>query len=232
MKTPAIITENIVHDFPAGDEEMTRVLHGISITTYNGELTMLVGPSGCGKTTLLSIITSILTPTDGRVSVNGTEVTSLSNHEKVLFRRRNVGFIFQQYNLIPALTAAENAAVPMAADGMVLEQAAGRARTILQNLGMQGHTEKLPHQLSGGQQQRVAIARALVHDPKLIVCDEPTAALDAASGQAVMQQLKVIASDARRSVLVVTHDPRIFPFADRIFTMGDGMIEKEETHAA
>jgi putative ABC transport system ATP-binding protein len=148
----------------------------------------------------------------------------MSDAAKVGFRRSNVGFIFQQYNLLPALTAAENAAIPLVAAGMPLARAAGSAAAILDRIGMGTHLGKLPSQLSGGQQQRVAIARALVHAPRLIVCDEPTAALDAESGQTVLEILKDAALAPDRAVIVVTHDTRIYSFADRIAAMEDGRI--------
>lgn len=223
----AVETRGIVMDFAAGDEKV-RVLHGIDLALSAGELTMLAGPSGCGKTTLLSIITGILTPTGGDVRVFGHSLTAMGDHGKVEFRRRRLGFIFQQYHLLPALTAAENAAIPLVAAGMRLAEAARRGAAVLQRMGMGAHVDKLPSHLSGGQQQRVAIARALVHDPQLVVCDEPTAALDAHTGHGVMQTLRAIALERSRAVLVVTHDTRIFGFADRIVRMSDGRIEADE----
>lgn len=225
----AVRTEKIIKEFPSGDEDI-RVLHGIDMALETGALSMLVGPSGCGKTTLLSIVTGILSPTSGKVWVAGEEITRLRGRSKVEFRRKHMGFIFQQYNLLPALTAAENAAVPLVASGMGLEEASEKAAELLGELGMQAHVNKLPNQLSGGQQQRVAIARALVHKPKLIVCDEPTAALDAHTGQKVMQMLRDAALDANRAVLVVTHDNRIYHYADRIIHMSDGRITHESHH--
>lgn len=222
MQTAATIT-NVVKDFPV-DDEWLRVLYDINAELHMGELTMLVGPSGCGKTTLISIISGILSSTGGEVDILGHRLSQMSDREKVLFRRHNIGFIFQQYNLLPALTAAENAAMPLIAAGMPDEEAASQARLFLEKIGMEGQTEKMPRQLSGGQQQRVAIARALVHNPKLIVCDEPTAALDGKTGLAVMQILRDIANDKNRAVLIVTHDNRIYHFADRILEMSDGRI--------
>ena len=223
----SIRIDNVIKDFPAGDE-MVRVLHGISLTIPFGQLSMLVGPSGCGKTTLLSIITGILTPTSGEVTIDGTNITRLKDHAKVLYRRESLGFIFQQYNLLPALTAAENACVPLVAAGMALPEAVRAAKKVLERMGMGPHANKLPSQLSGGQQQRVSIARALVHEPKMIVCDEPTAALDAQTGQSVMEALREVALKPARAVLVVTHDNRIYHFADRIIHMSDGHIDQEE----
>jgi putative ABC transport system ATP-binding protein len=153
----------------------------------------------------------------------------MSDAEKVAFRRSNIGFIFQQYNLLPALTAAENAAIPLVAAGMPIGRAAGSAAVILERIGMGAHLAKLPNQLSGGQQQRVAIARALVHAPRLIVCDEPTAALDAESGQTVLEILKDAALASDRAVIVVTHDTRIYSFADRVASMEDGRIHAIRT---
>jgi len=224
----AVWCSGVTKSFPVGDG-MVEVLHGIDFEVPAGELTMLVGPSGCGKTTLISIIAGILTPTSGEVEICGSPITRMSDAEKVAFRRSNVGFIFQQYNLLPALTVAENAAIPLVAAGVPMARAAGTAVAILKRIGMGAHLGKLPNQLSGGQQQRVAIARALVHAPRLIVCDEPTAALDAESGQTVLEILKDAALASDRAVIVVTHDTRIFSFADRIASMEDGRIRAVRT---
>jgi len=224
----AVRCSGVTKSFPAG-EGVVEVLRGIDFDVPAGELTMLVGPSGCGKTTLISIIAGILTPTGGEVEIYGTPITQVSDAEKVAFRRSNVGFIFQQYNLLPALTAAENAAIPLVAAGMPMARAAGSASAILERIGMGAHRAKLPNQLSGGQQQRVAIARALVHAPRLIVCDEPTAALDAESGQTVLEILKDAALASDRAIIVVTHDTRIYSFADRIASMEDGRIRAVRT---
>ncbi|MCB1681086.1 MAG: ABC transporter ATP-binding protein [Rhodospirillales bacterium] len=223
----AVTLQNIVKDFPVGDRRSIRVIHDVSCAVRMGELTMLVGPSGCGKTTLISIMSGILTPTGGSVDVMGQDLTRLSDRKKVIFRREHIGFIFQQFNLLPALTAAENAAMPLIAGGIPVSDARKKGAALLETLGMGEHLEKLPRQLSGGQQQRVAIARALVHEPKLIVCDEPTASLDAKTGQSVMDILRTAANDQKRAVLVVTHDNRIYHFADRILEMSDGQITGE-----
>jgi putative ABC transport system ATP-binding protein len=219
----AVHCRGVSKSFPTGDGTV-EVLHGIDFAVPLGELTMLVGPSGCGKTTLISIIAGILSPTTGEVETCGKPLTRMSDAEKVAFRRRSIGFIFQQYNLLPALTAAENAAIPLVAAGMPLARAAVAAATILERIGMGAHLGKLPNQLSGGQQQRVAIARALIHLPRLIVCDEPTAALDADAGQTVLEILKDAALAPDRAVIVVTHDSRIYRFADRVAAMEDGRI--------
>jgi putative ABC transport system ATP-binding protein len=223
MSAPIISIQDVSRDFEAGGQTL-RVLHNITADIRSGELTYLVGESGSGKTTLISIIAGILYPTAGTVSVFDTDLYQLTDTQLVKFRLANIGFIFQQYNLIPSLTAAENAAVPLVAAGMARAPAVEQAMEILDKLNMSSQAEKKPNQLSGGQQQRVAIARALVHKPRLIVCDEPTAALDAKSGRRVMDLLREVALVADRSVIIVTHDNRIFDLADRILLMEDGRI--------
>jgi putative ABC transport system ATP-binding protein len=227
----AVSCRGLRKDFYAGDV-VTHAVAGVDLDVPAGKITMLVGPSGCGKTTLLSIIAGILTPSAGTVTVLDHPLHEFTNGEKVVFRRRNLGFIFQQYNLLPALDAAENAAIPLVADGWTRRKAVAKAAELLERLGMAGHTRKLPRQLSGGQQQRVAIARALVHEPRLVVCDEPTAALDAHTGHAVMELLRDIAVQPDRAVIVVTHDTRVLNYAHRIAYMDDGRIERIEEVAA
>ena len=226
MSAPAISVQDVCRDFEAGGQTL-RVLHNVSADVKPGELTYLVGESGSGKTTLISIIAGILYPTKGTVSVFGTDIYQLSDNDLVRFRLANIGFIFQQYNLIPSLTAAENASVPLVAAGTPRAEALERSMAILEKLNMTDQAQKRPNQLSGGQQQRVAIARALVHEPRLIVCDEPTAALDAKSGRRVMDLLREVALAADRSVIIVTHDNRIFDLADRILVMEDGRITRD-----
>ena len=219
----AASARNVVLEFEGGGGR-TRVLHGASIEVPAGGLTLLVGPSGCGKTTLLSVLSGTLAATSGEVEVMGERLSDLDDAARVRLRRRRIGFIFQQYNLLPSLTVAENAAIPLVTAGMKLSEASRRARPVLERLGMAAHLDKLPRQLSGGQQQRVAIARALVHEPALVVCDEPTAALDAKTGHTVMELLRAVAAAPGRAVLVVTHDSRIHEFADRIVEMEDGRV--------
>jgi putative ABC transport system ATP-binding protein len=221
----AIQCHGIVKEFGRG-ETLIRVLHGIDLDVCENEMTFIVGPSGCGKTTLISIIAGILSATAGTVDLFGTRVTGLKGSALVRFRRNNIGFIFQQFNLLPALTAIENAAIPLIAQGSSEGAANAAARRFLIQLGLEKHLDKFPSQMSGGQQQRVAIARALVHEPRFIVCDEPTASLDAASGRAATELLRDAAVRPGRAVIIVTHDSRIFEFADRIVSMSDGRIEK------
>ena len=223
MNEAAITISNLNKEFKVGDEYL-RVLNNVNGRISFGELTMLVGPSGCGKTTLISILSGILSPTSGEISVLSKMLTKLNDTEKVLFRRTTIGFIFQQYNLLPALTAAENAAIPLIAAGQSPKEASLKAAKVLCSLEMGSHTTKLPSQLSGGQQQRVAIARALIHDPQIIICDEPTAALDGKSGKAVMDILRTVANKKDRAVIVVTHDNRIYRYADTVLEMNDGKL--------
>jgi len=215
----------VVRDFVT-EAGTCRVLRGVDFQAMPGEMTMLVGPSGCGKTTLISIIAGLLSATDGAVRVFGEELTALKSEQLLAFRLHRIGFVFQQYNLLTGLTAAENTAVPLVAAGRPWPDALKSAATMLDDLGLGEHIDKLPRQLSGGQQQRVAIARALVHSPQLLLCDEPTAALDSESGHAVMQLLRDLAVRSDRAAIVVTHDPRAYPFADTIARMEDGVIRE------
>jgi putative ABC transport system ATP-binding protein len=219
----AVRIRGVTKHFGTGERRVTA-LRGVDWDVYPGKMSLLVGPSGCGKTTLLSVIAGILDCDEGSVAVFGHEVTALRDRQKTRFRAAHIGFVFQQYNLLPALTAAENAAIPLVIAGRPKAEAVARARQVLHALGMGKRTEALPSQLSGGQQQRVAIGRALVHDPSLLVCDEPTAALDHETGHTVMALLREVAVRPDRAVIIVTHDNRVFHFGDRIARMDDGRI--------
>jgi putative ABC transport system ATP-binding protein len=219
----AIACRGIVKDFGDGNTKV-RALHGIDVDVYSSELTLLVGPSGCGKTTLISIIAGLLNPTEGDLELFGVPQSKLRGRKLVEFRAKSVGFVFQQYNLLPALTAVENVAIPLLILGWDRAVAIKAAHQALDAVDLSNRATQLPNQLSGGQQQRVAIARALVHQPHLLVCDEPTAALDAGSGQRVMELLKKVAVQPGRAVIVVTHDDRVFGYGDRIISMADGRV--------
>jgi putative ABC transport system ATP-binding protein len=221
----------VTKEFGRGDTR-TVALRGVGLEVRPGEMTLLVGPSGCGKTTLISIIAGLLRPTAGAVEVLGRDLLALPDGPLTCFRQENIGFVFQQYNLLPALTAAENAAVPLVIAGWPRARAVAHAAEVLGAVGLGDRAGSLPAQLSGGQQQRVAIARALVHEPRLLVCDEPTAALDARSGQTVMGLLRRVAVQPGRAVIVVTHDGRVFDFGDRIVHMADGRVERVAVPAA
>jgi putative ABC transport system ATP-binding protein len=201
-----------------------RAVSEIDLVIKRGTLTILAGPSGCGKTTLLSLVAGLLAPTTGTVSILGQRLDRLSDRGRTRFRRRQMGFVAQHHNLLPTLSAAENAAVPLTITGWFKRRALDKARGALEQVGLADRSDALPCQLSGGQQQRVGIARAIVHEPPVVVCDEPTSALDHETGRRVMQTLSEIASFQQRTVLVVTHDVRMFEFADRIVHMDDGRI--------
>ncbi len=224
----AVCCRGVVKEFGSG-QALTRVLYGVDLDVRLGEKTFLVGQSGCGKTTLISIIAGLLTATEGSLTVLGEDLGKLRGGHLVDFRSRNLGFVFQQFNLLPSLNAAENAAVPLIGQGIAFSKAVKLATDMLEKLEMGTHARKYPRQLSGGQQQRVAIARALLHEPKIVICDEPTASLDAETGHSVMTMLSTMAAAKERAVIIVTHDTRIFSFADRIAYMADGKISQMES---
>jgi putative ABC transport system ATP-binding protein len=219
----AVHVRGIVKSFGDGGSKLT-VLKGIDFNARDGEIMMLVGPSGCGKTTLLSVIAGTLRADAGSVDVFGDKISSLPSASVTRFRSRNIGFIFQSFNLIPTLNIAENVSVPLLIQGASSRVAEDRAREVLKKVGLGDRWKNRPNQLSGGQQQRVAIARALVHEPRLIICDEPTASLDAQNGHLVMDLFRDVARVPGRCVIIVTHDNRIFSYADRIAQMDDGRI--------
>ena len=220
----AVHVRNVKKTFGTGDAR-TCALKGVDFDARTGELLMIVGPSGCGKTTLLSVIAGTL-DFEGEVDVFNTPLHRLKNHEVTDFRKRNVGFIFQQFNLIPTLNLVENVSVPLLINGVNRRAAEAKARELLDRVGLEGRGNDLPTNLSGGQQQRVAIARALVHEPRLVICDEPTSALDKDTGAKIMELLREIARCQERCVIVVTHDNRVFKYADRMTEMEDGRVER------
>ena len=223
MSASAVICRGICKSFGEGATRL-EVLRGVDFEARAGELTFIVGPSGCGKTTLLSVIAGLLDATRGDVELFGKNVAQMHGRERIEFRRQHLGFVFQQCNLLPALTAAENAAVPLLAAGGRRRESVARGSELLSRLGLDHRLGALPPKLSGGEQQRVALARALVHEPRLIICDEPTAALDHAAGEAVMELLASTAVQPGRAVIVVTHDTRVFHFAHTIAQLDDGRI--------
>jgi putative ABC transport system ATP-binding protein len=227
----AVSCRRITKSFIAGPTKVLA-LRGVDLEVRMGELLMLVGPSGCGKTTLISVIAGILDHDEGDCIVFQQDLRALGQGRKTRFRGQNVGFVFQAYNLLPTLTAAENVAVPLLLLGASRAKAISGAKEMLLKVGLEDKLRSLPSQLSGGQQQRVAIARALVHEPRLIVCDEPTSALDHDTGRRVMEVLRQTALSSDRALIIVTHDNRIFNFADRIARMDDGRITLVESQVA
>lgn len=200
------------------------VLKKVNLQACTGEIMMLVGPSGCGKTTLLSAIAGTLRVDAGNIQVFGSALETMSGGALTRFRSTHIGFIFQQFNLIPTLSVAENVGIPLLIQGASASKALDRSRAILDKVGLGTRWKERPNKLSGGEQQRVAIARALVHEPPLVICDEPTAALDARNGEIVLDLFRQVARSPERAVIIVTHDNRIFPYADRIARMDDGEI--------
>jgi len=227
----AVRCDDVVKTYGLGSSQVVA-LRGVDLDVKTGELMMLVGPSGCGKTTLISVIAGILDQDSGDCRVFGHDFKHMGQRDKTRYRGETIGFVFQAFNLLPTLTAAENAAVPLLINGVNRREAVERARAMLDRVGLGDRGNALPSQLSGGQQQRVAIARALVHNPRLIVCDEPTSALDAHTGHKVMELMRELALADGRCLIVVTHDARIFEFADRIARMNDGRVEKVVTSAS
>jgi len=211
-------------EYIAGDTVITA-LHPTTFDFRQDELTLIIGPSGSGKTTLLSLLGCVIFPTKGEVYVAGTKVTGLASRQLANIRLKNIGFVFQSFNLLSPLPALENVMQPLILTGMKREEARGRAFEALKKVNMEDRTKSLPKMLSGGQQQRVAIARALVNNPTLMLCDEPTAALDFKSVGIVMDELKML-SGTGKSVVVVTHDLRLKQFADRIIYVNNGVASE------
>jgi putative ABC transport system ATP-binding protein len=227
----AVYCKGVTKTYVTGSTKVLA-LRGINLDVRLGELLMLVGPSGCGKTTLISVIAGILDHDEGECLVFQQDVRAMGQTQKTRYRGANIGFVFQAYNLIPTLTVMENVAVPLLILGRPRAEAHSRAKEMLVRVGLEDKLNVFPGELSGGQQQRVAIARALVHSPRLIVCDEPTSALDADTGRIIMEVLRQTALSADRSLIIVTHDNRIFNFADRIARMDDGRIVLVEPQVA
>ena len=224
-RRPAVDVRGVCKSFGEGDSR-TVVLKETTFEARLGELMMLVGPSGCGKTTLLSIIAGTMSAEKGDLNVLGYRLDSMRGGAITRFRSNHLGFIFQQFNLISTLTVQENVSVPLLIQGLSPRKAEARAREVLARVGIPEKARERPGKLSGGQQQRVAIARAIVHEPPLIICDEPTSALDSENGHQVMDLLASIARDPGRCVIIVTHDPRVYSYADRMSEMEDGRITR------
>jgi putative ABC transport system ATP-binding protein len=214
-------TEDLRKTYGEGNA-MVCALDGVNLTVQPGEFVAVMGPSGCGKSTLLNMVGGLDRPTSGRVSVDGADLTELDDDKLTELRRRRIGFVFQFFNLIPVLNAVENAALPLTLDGA--PHAEDRAREWLEKVGLGDRLKNRPDQLSGGQQQRVAVARALSTEPALVLADEPTGNLDTKSATEIATLLQQVSSEWGRSVLMVTHDPRIASYAKRLVLMKDGKV--------
>ena len=231
MTSPLLDAVNVSKVLGSGAAKVAA-LKGVSLTLKGGELTLLMGPSGSGKTTLLSILGCMLTPTEGTVRVCGHSTAGADPEDLALLRRKHIGFVFQSFHLFPTLSATDNVRVALDVRGERFRSAKAKSREALARVGLPHKIKAFPGELSGGEQQRVAIARAIVGDPSIILADEPTAALDGENGQAVMKILAGIAREQGRAVLIVTHDPRLLPFADRVVHIEDGRIVREERRGA
>ncbi len=225
MSSIIVSCKDVVKTYKSGEAKV-QALRGVTLDIYENELLMLVGPSGCGKTTFVSVLSGLLDFDSGECRVFGKDIATLSDEEMTALRGKNVGFVFQAFNLLPSLSAVENVALPLTIAGEKRAKVLSLAKKMLTEVGLAGKEAVKPAALSGGQQQRVAIARALVHDPKFVICDEPTSSLDHHSGQIVMELLQKIIKEKGASMIVVTHDERIYKYADRIVHMEDGKIVK------
>jgi putative ABC transport system ATP-binding protein len=225
----AIAAVGVRMSYQSGSD-VFHALKGVDLQVPTGDMQLLMGPSGSGKTTLLSILAGILTPTGGSVKLLGQDITKMSPKALAKFRLEHIGFIFQGFNLFPALSAIENVEVALKLKGYRGAAARKEAQILLAQVGLADKAKNLPRDLSGGQKQRVAIARALAGNPSLIMADEPTAALDSQNGHAVIELLRQLAKEAGRTVLLVTHDPRIMDAADRITYLEDGLIQTKPNH--
>jgi putative ABC transport system ATP-binding protein len=232
MNSALLSARNLSKYFGSGHTEV-RAVSDVSIDIAPAEIVLIMGPSGSGKTTMLSMLGGLLRPTSGSIKIDGTEITKLKESELPLIRALKIGFVFQAFNLLEALTVEENILFPAQLREGGVERARPRAEKLIKDLGLVKRSDSLPRTLSGGEKQRVAIARALINEPPIILADEPTGNLDSKSGQEVMMILHDISRDEGRSVIFVTHDPRVEDIADRILWLEDGVLRdrKKERHS-
>lgn len=226
MNTITIDCTAIEKCFVKGNEKF-EVLKKINFQAYEKQIIILMGPSGSGKSTFLSIIAGLITQDSGECLVLGKSINSLPEKEKTAFRGKNIGFMFQNIKLIPTLTTAQNVAIPLILQNVPREDAFKKAGELLTTFGLEKDLNSFPNLLSGGEQQRVSIARACVHTPKIILCDEPTSFLDHERGKKIMDLLKKIKEEQQATIIIVTHDPRILSYADKIMIIEDGTIKEE-----
>jgi putative ABC transport system ATP-binding protein len=231
MTEPLLEAVDVAKDLGSGAAKVAA-LKGVTLSLKGGELTLLMGPSGSGKTTLLSILGCMLRPTEGTVRICGHPTAGAGPEDLALLRREHVGFVFQSFHLFPTLSATDNVRLALDVRGQPSRAAKVMSREALAKVGLAHKTKAYPRELSGGEQQRVAIARAIVGNPSIILADEPTAALDGENGRAIMKILAEIAREQGHAVLIVTHDPRLLPFADRVVHIEDGRITGEEPGGA
>ncbi len=218
-----IIAENLHRSYYIGKKKL-EVLHGLSLHIKRGEKVFLCGPSGAGKTTLMYTLAGLEAPQEGYVSIDGTRIYDLGLRKRALFRNQTMGFIFQNYMLMPELTAIENASLATAVRG---EEATEKVKALLERVGLGDRMDHLPNELSGGEQQRVAIARALAHNPSIIFADEPTGNLDSRNGRQILDLLFELADEGGKTLVMVTHDPDVARLGDRVLTIRDGVVQHE-----
>ena len=224
----ALETRDVVKAYGTGTAA-TKAVDGVSIGVRSGEFVALVGPSGSGKTTLLAMLAGLLRPTEGSLMIDGRELGSMTDGERTSFRRQKIGFTFQSNNLVPYLTALENVELMLRLNGRFNKEGKARARNLLERLGLGDRLNSLPRQLSGGQQQRVAIARALIHEPAVVLADEPTASLDTERAFQVVETFATMIREQNRAGIMVTHDLRMIQYVDRVLQMQDGKLAREIT---
>jgi len=227
MEEYVIITENLVEEYLLG-KVVVPALRGVNLKIKRGEFAVIMGPSGSGKSTLLNLLGGLQKPTGGRVLINGVDLSTLNENQLAIFRRKNVGFVFQAYNLIPTLTAIENVELPMIFYNIPPNERKRRAEKLLHSLGLGDRLHHRPSELSGGEQQRVSIARALANNPEIILADEPTGNLDTKTGRRIMDEIVKVNRDFGKTIVMVTHDPEVAHFGDRIIHIRDGKIENIE----
>jgi putative ABC transport system ATP-binding protein len=225
--TYAIETEDLVKEYRQGENTL-RVLDKVNIRIETGEFMAIMGPSGSGKSTLLNMLGALDRPTSGKVVIGGTDIANLDDNQLANLRNRELGFIFQQFNLIPRMNALDNVEVPLSISGMSRGKRRERAKDLLRQVGLESRLDHKPTQLSGGEQQRVAIARALANDPNIFLCDELTGNLDSKTGQEIIVFLREINQDRKKTFVLVTHDPNVAQSTDRLILIRDGKIEGEK----
>ncbi|MCX7029810.1 MAG: ABC transporter ATP-binding protein [Spirochaetes bacterium] len=222
-----VSVENVVKTYATG-ESVVHALRGVSLEVAQGEFLSIAGPSGSGKTTLLNLVGCIDAADSGEITIGGTRVSSMKRDELAMFRRRNLGFVFQTFNLIPVLSASENVSFTLSLLGIGEREIRERTRAILAEVGLAGMENRLPSRLSGGQQQRVAVARALVKEPSIVLADEPTANLDSDTGQAILELMRSMNERHRTTFVFSTHDPMVMAFARRLIRLHDGAVASDE----